>query len=360
MRRGTTVFAAFLTIVTAAPSFALAQDVPDDFVITLERTIQSCDAECPAYVVTVDAQGNVTYDGKMYVRVLGPAIDRISVSRVRALAASVERIGFFKLNDRYAEIRNPDGSTSFVDHYHQSFVTVRRNGESKRIEASQGVPAGLTDLERQIDDTARTQRWIRIDVPTLRQLVAEGHPPTPDQRAEFLRLAIYADEADVVRALLEIGADPHALHDESNTPPLTIVRSGAAARAVIDAGADPLVRTPHGTTPIGWAASQQPDLTEALLKAGVPADLHIDRDGTTALISAAGHGNIGVVRLLLAAGADPRVRGRGPTALEAAQHGKEGAAKPPGGFSDRRRPPFVQDFDAVIAVLKQALAAKPR
>jgi hypothetical protein len=129
---------------------------------------------------------------------------------------------------------------------------------------------------------------------------------------------------------------------------------------VIDAGADPLVRTPHGTTPIGWAASQQPDLTEALLKAGVPVDLHIDRDGTTALISAAGHGNIGVVRLLLAAGADPRVRGRGPTALEAAQHGKEGAAKPPGGFSDRRRPPFVQDFDAVIAVLKQALAAKPR
>jgi Domain of unknown function (DUF6438) len=51
------------------------QAVPDDFVIGLERT--SCFGECPVYSVTIDAKGNVTYDGKKLVRVEGHQNDRI-------------------------------------------------------------------------------------------------------------------------------------------------------------------------------------------------------------------------------------------------------------------------------------------
>ena len=359
MRRGASVSTALFAILAIAASVP-AQDVPEDFLITLKRTWLHCGGECPAYVVSIDAEGSVRYDGDMYVRVIGPAGDRIPAARVRALAAAVDQIGFFKLNNRYTEFRNPDGTTSLVDHYQETFVTVRRNGESKRIEASQGVPPGLAELVRQVDEAARTQRWIRIDVATLRQLVSEGHPPTADQRREWLRLALSADEVDVIKVLLDMGADPHTLQGESMAPPLMAVRSGAAARALIDAGADPLVRMEHGATPIGSAAGKQPDLTEVLLRAGVPADLHVDLDGSTALIYAAGWGNVGVVRLLLAAGADPRVRGRGPTALEAARDGKRSAVGRSAAFRALLRPRFVEDFDGVIAALTEALAKKPR
>ena len=48
-----------------------------------------------------------------------------------------------------------------------------------------GAPAGLMDLERQIDATAGTQRWIRIDEATLRQMVADGNVPSVEQKSEY-------------------------------------------------------------------------------------------------------------------------------------------------------------------------------
>ena len=225
------------------------------------------------------------------------------------------------------------------------------------------APPGVIELERQIEDTTRLRRWIRIDVPTLRQLVADGRPPSAEQQRELLRRALYSDEVDVVRALLETGADPHSQRTESGTPPLMIVRSAAAARALIEAGADPLARTEHGATALGAAVWDPPEVTDVLLKAGVPADFHIDLDNTTALIHAAAIGNVGVVRLLLAAGADPRRVARGRSALDSARRAKADAQKDKplvGREVMGTQPRFVEDFDGVIAALEQALAKKRR
>jgi hypothetical protein len=79
------------------------QTVPDDFVITLARS--TCFGECPAYSVAIDAKGDVTYEGKRFVRVEGRQTDRIPVSRVAALAATVNRISFFQLDESYRVIR---------------------------------------------------------------------------------------------------------------------------------------------------------------------------------------------------------------------------------------------------------------
>jgi hypothetical protein len=129
--------------------------------------------------VSIDAHGAVTYDGERYVRVAGRATDRIPLDQVRALVATVERIGFFTLQDRYWQIRNSDGTSVTTSHRQTSLVTVRRNGESKRVEDSFGAPS------------------------------------------EYLKLAIYADEVDVIQALLEIGADPLILPGEAATPRTT-------------------------------------------------------------------------------------------------------------------------------------------
>ena len=96
--------AAILVVVATATTAApiAAQDLPEDFVIKLERT--SCFGECPVYSVSIDASGNVAYEGTKFVRVEGRQRDRIPTSRVAALLATAERIGFFDLRDQYRTI----------------------------------------------------------------------------------------------------------------------------------------------------------------------------------------------------------------------------------------------------------------
>ena len=337
---------------TAAP--VAAQTVPDDFLVTLERT--ACFGECHVYTVTIDARGNVAYEGRAFVRVTGKATDRVPVARVRELLDTIERIGFFKLGEQYREIRNPDGTLTIVTDLPTRFVTVTSEGRTKRVEDYVGAPAGLTQLEREIDAATNTRRWTRIDGPTLRQLAADGHLPPPRERDEMLSKALLYDDVDVIATLLDRGVDPNAPIGEGNFLPIVMLESAAAARALIAAGASVVARDERGESALGRAASRPPELAEVLLKAGAPADLQVDLDGSTALIWAASLGNIGVVRLLLAAGANPLHRARDSSALEAARKGRESERQ-------RRFPSlepgrFVQDFDAVIAALEEALARK--
>jgi hypothetical protein len=238
-----------------------------------------------------------------------------------------------------------------------AFVTVTHSGRSKRVEDYIGAPQGLKELEQQIDETARTQRWIRLDRPTLQQLVRDGWAPSIEERAELLRKALQYDEVDVVKALLEIGADPNAGYYGTNTTPLMMVRSAAAARALLEAGAIPFVRNDNARTPLGWAVYLAPEVAQILLKAGVQADQPTDSDGRTALWYAACGGNVGVVTLLLDAGASPTLRPGGNSALDCAKQGKENASIQRPSVLDRK-PPFVADFDGVIALLEQALAKR--
>jgi len=81
-----------LTIVRSSvtTSLAVQDSIPDDLVIKLERTV--CFGECPAYSVTIDAKGNVAYDGNKFVRVVDRQTDRIPLSRVTALLGDTARI----------------------------------------------------------------------------------------------------------------------------------------------------------------------------------------------------------------------------------------------------------------------------
>lgn len=341
--------------VSVAASETFAQAVPEDFVITLERDY--CGGGCPVYTVSIDAKGNVVYDGKDFVRVEGRQADRIDGPLVAALVATAERIGFFALRDQYRFIRNPDGTETIVTDLPTAFVSVTRERRSKRVEDYFGGPPGLKELAQQIDDAARTKRWIRLDEPMLRQLAREGWAPSVEERAELLWKALQHDEVDVVKGLLEIGADPNAAYYGTNTPPLMVVRSAAAARALLEAGADPFIQNAYGGTALGWSVHLAPDVTEVLLKQGVQVDQPFDSDGRTPLWQAACVGNVGAVTLLLSAGADPALRPASLSSVECARVGRENARW-------RRlsvlnsNPLYVEDFDGVIALLEQALKRK--
>ena len=150
-----------LALLVVAFSNWSAQDpaVPADTTIKLERT--ACFGTCPVYSVTIDGTGNVIYEGTSHVRVEGRQTDRIPVSRVAALLETAERIGFFDLQDHYQTIRNPDGSVTIVTDLPTTFVTITKDGRSKRVEDYIGAPDGLKQLERQIDEAAGTRRWVR-------------------------------------------------------------------------------------------------------------------------------------------------------------------------------------------------------
>jgi hypothetical protein len=331
------------------PAPTAAQGVPDDFVIKLERT--ECYGECPVYSVSIDARGNVTYEGTKFVWVLGRQTDRIQVSRVATLLATAERIGFFDLHDNYNTISNPDGTWTFLTDLPTAFVTVTRGGRSKRVRDYLGAPEALKELEHLIDDTAGTKRWIRLDAQTLQQLVRDGWLPSRRTRTELLRKALQGDEVDMVKALLEIGADPNAASSRGKTP-LRTVRSAAAARALLEAGAIPFAKDANDGTPLGWAVYFGPDVVEVLLKAGVPADEPTDSDGRTALLHAACVGDVGIVKVLLEAGANPTLRPDGTSALDCAREAREDRLRRSSGLDS------YEDFDGVIALLEQALAKR--
>jgi Domain of unknown function (DUF6438)/Ankyrin repeats (3 copies) len=342
-------FAVALSASQAAP-----QTVPDDFVIRLDRSV--CFGECPAYSVTIDAKGNVSYEGKKFVRVVGRQTDRIPVNQVAALAEAVNRIRFFELNDSYRTIRNADGTETSITDLPTTAVSVSRDGRSKQVIDYLGAPESLKQLEKQIDETAGTKRWITLDERTLRQMVRGGWTPSAEERAELFRKAIQDDDAGVMKALLENGADPNGAYYRTNTTPLMMVRSAAAARVLLDAGANPLAKSDNGETAVTRSVYYATDLTEVLLKAGAPAD-QPDIDGRTPLLQAACGGNAQTVKLLLDRGADPTRRPSGQSALECARQVKSYGAR---AFPVLDSPPFVADFDRVIALLEQALANRQR
>jgi len=185
-------------------------------------------------------------------------------------------------------------------------------------------------------------------------MVRDGWTPSAEERAELLRMALQDDDASVIKALIEFGGDPN--HDYGGTAPLMMVQSGASARALLNAGANPLVRDRNGGTPLDRAVNYEPNLTEVLLTAGIPPD-QPDLYGRTPLLQAACAGNAQVVKLLLARGADPTRHPPGESALECARSMKDYARLYRHLNSTRA---FVADFDAVIVLLEQALATRRR
>lgn len=151
-----------LTICMSSAGTATQTPPPaGDTMVTLERT--ACLGTCPVYTVSIDALGNVVYEGKRYVRVTGKQTARISASRIAEILERAERLRFFDLENQYLEADYPDGSKGTVTDLPTTIITLTHAGRSKRIVDYYGAPAGLTDLERLVDEVAGTRQWVSRD-----------------------------------------------------------------------------------------------------------------------------------------------------------------------------------------------------
>ncbi|HEY2434552.1 MAG TPA: DUF6438 domain-containing protein [Vicinamibacterales bacterium] len=208
---------ALLAALSAGPAFA-----QETVRITLERT--PCFGRCPVYTVTIADDGRVTYDGRQFVRVDGAHEWRIDRAAVRALAAEIEKAGFFEMKDEY---------TALITDHPTTYTEVAIGNRHKRIKDYVSGPAALKEIEKRIDDVSGVARYVSAD-------------PAREVRGkdDGLEAALARGDAATVRALLAAGADPRARDDRGVTLVMKAAMSGdpETLRAVLVAGGDPTAR----------------------------------------------------------------------------------------------------------------------
>jgi len=127
--------------------------------ITLERG--PCMGMCPVYKVVLKGDGTVVFEGKQGVDSVGRFTGRVSTEKVAALVRAFEQKNYFSLADRYAY--GEAKCSPYIADFPGAITSIKLAGRTKRVEHDPGcpnAPAALTEIEKQIDETAETSRWI--------------------------------------------------------------------------------------------------------------------------------------------------------------------------------------------------------
>jgi hypothetical protein len=109
----------------------------------------------------------------------------------------------------------PDGRCASVTDLPATFVTVTRDGRTKRVEDYVGAPEGLETLERQIDAAAVTKRWIWYDERARRNGPNDDHAAMASVEMLRRRQAARADVITRVKCSARWRA-PQALWSEES------------------------------------------------------------------------------------------------------------------------------------------------
>ncbi|KAI7367193.1 hypothetical protein KC354_g3605 [Hortaea werneckii] len=144
-------------------------------------------------------------------------------------------------------------------------------------------------------------------------LIAAGAEPNPSvnrSSSSPLHQAIRADDLELSRLLLELGANINSLNDYKTTPLMYAVKYGSAkmVELILEHHPDMARLSFIGAAAIHWAVwPNRPEIMELLVAAGADCD-HGMADGSTPLHCASTAGHLETVECLLRLGADPTLR----------------------------------------------------
>jgi hypothetical protein len=125
--------------------------------ITLERS--ECFGSCPAYSITISADGTVSYQGDSFVRVHGAASHSIGTIGVQALAQRLDAAGYWSLTVP-TQAECPEGWATDLPTVTTSWT---RDGTTHTLQDYHGNPCApeiLPSLEDMIDRYANTAEWV--------------------------------------------------------------------------------------------------------------------------------------------------------------------------------------------------------
>jgi hypothetical protein len=141
----------------------------------------------------------------------------------------------------------------------------------------------------------------------------------PGEEYTLVYLACIFDYIELVKILLDAGADPNLTNGDKMTPLTKVAFSGniRMARILLAAGADPNIADHDGWRPLHYAARRQnSEMLEIILEA--KADINArDGRGNAPLHYAASNGRTDLIYILLARGADETLENQeGKTAFK--------------------------------------------
>lgn len=294
---------------------------PDKLAITLTRS--ACYGSCPAYQVTIYADGRVRFTtktepvdavdalhrqfaGARGVLLPGTHEDRVSPAAVAALAKQFEAADFWHLKDEY---RSPvtDNPTQIVS----LLSGTQRKSVIDYVGTEAGMPQAVRRLEEAIDRLAGTDRWVSGSPALIPWLERTGFPFHSTDAAE---LALAGEEQQApeatILALIERGAplDTPVIEDPLLQPAQTkppafgteliqaALRRGHAKvfqRLVADGWLEHLGKPKAAAIFAEFAAGCSPALVDAVAAAGVSIDKPENLDAGSDLDPAQGKTALG-------------------------------------------------------------------
>jgi len=129
--------------------------------ITMKTEGGPCDCIFPAYSVSVDENGTVTYNGLKGVKVQGEKIHSISIEAVRDLVSDFLRIDFFSLENSYTSNQLPNGISETIDHTNATTISIDIDGKKKSVYIFYGEPQELTDLQHILFEVLQIAQYVR-------------------------------------------------------------------------------------------------------------------------------------------------------------------------------------------------------
>jgi len=125
----------------------------DSASVRLERF--GCEGRCPVYSITILGDGTVTYEGRGYVKVSGTQRIQISKAAVIQLVQRFREANFGSALPRYIGAYDGRGTLLQLHVNGKSFQVY--DGSGLRV----GIPTAILNLERDVDETVQSRRWVR-------------------------------------------------------------------------------------------------------------------------------------------------------------------------------------------------------
>ena len=121
---------------------------PETSIIEMSKT--PCFGTCPVYSIKMDGKGNVTYDGKQFVKLEGKHEMNFPPEYVNEVFQAFADGNFWDYEDEYTDNISDLPTTN---------ISFTHDGKTKKIRDYYGAPKSLKELEKKVENLLETLVW---------------------------------------------------------------------------------------------------------------------------------------------------------------------------------------------------------